>query len=78
MAQEETVYIKQLLLSEDIKWGTERESQVRSGITVTGEQVSTAVIPVFSNHSGFTNMQLTDLLDKLIQATGITPDSPGA
>ena len=76
MGQTKTVYIKQLLLAEDIKWGTERESQVRSGITVTGERVSTKVIPVYSNHAGFTNMQLSALLDRLITATGITPESP--
>ena len=76
---EDVVYIKQLILKEDIKWGTSTTTQVRSGILVTGHEVNTSFIPVLlSGHGEFTDMSLSVLLDMLITATGISPVSPQA
>lgn len=70
---EETVFIKQLMLMEDISFGLKEETQVRSGITVTGNQVNSEHLPHKSNLVEFKNFTTAQLIDALITKTGLTP-----
>ena len=62
---DDVVYIKQLLLAEDIKWGIGVETQVRNGIVVNGQKVNSDHI-IFNSpdspHHGKTVSQVLQLL----------------
>lgn len=74
MVTEEVIFIKQLLLAEDISWGINPESQIRNGITITGQQINSNHILFNKPGSPWHGYKLTDIIDALISQTGITPN----
>jgi hypothetical protein len=73
MAAEEVIFIKQLILAEDINFGVNAESQIRNGITITGTQVNSDHILFNKPGNVWHGYPLTDILDAMITQTGITP-----
>jgi len=76
MATEETIFIKQKILAEDISFGLAEEPQIRNGIAVTGEQVNAKHILYFNTANPtdpFNGKTVTEVLAALIVATGATP-----
>ena len=70
----ETIYIKQKILAEDISLGINSEVQVRNGVRVTGEQVNAKHILYNNENSIWHKKSLNDIMTKLIESTGIVPN----
>jgi len=78
MATEETIFIKQRVLAEDVIFGLSEEPQIRNGIAVTGEQINAKHLLYFNTTNPtdpFNGKTVTDVLAALIAATGATPPS---
>ena len=67
---DEVIFIKQLLLAEDIKFGVGNEAQVRNGIAVNGEKVNTDHLIFNSPASPHHGKTLTEILVILLDSTG--------
>ena len=70
---EDIVFIKQLILAEDINWGVGTENQIRNGISVTGNQINSDYILYNNPSSVWHKKTVTEILTALIAQTGITP-----
>ena len=68
---EEIVYIKQLLLAEDVKWGIGTETQVRNGIAVNGEMVNSDHILFNSPDSSYHGKTLSVVIQALLTNAGL-------
>ncbi len=71
MATEEVVYIKQLILAEDIHWGIGTETQVRNGIVVNGNMVNSSNILFNSPDSPHHGQTVSEVLQLLLDNAGV-------
>lgn len=70
---DEVIFIKQLILAEDISWGLVPETQVRNGITLTGSKVNATHLLYNNPGTAWHGKSVNDILTALITSTGIVP-----
>ena len=73
---EQIIFIKQMALAEDLSLGTTTETQVRNGVTLTGEQINAKhllYLNLENVNDPWNGRTVTDILSALIVSTGITP-----
>ena len=71
MADTDTkIYIKQIVVAQDVSFGIGTEAQVRNGINVNGDKINSNHIVFNSPDSPYHGKTVTEVLDILLASTG--------